>query len=47
VIVRRPEGMIWLGSATTVFGDGSVSSSLSSPWFVLPFLFGILILIWE
>ncbi|KAK2428070.1 hypothetical protein QL285_026610 [Trifolium repens] len=27
--------MIWSGSATTVFDDGSVLSSLSSPWFNL------------
>jgi hypothetical protein len=46
VIARRPERTIWSGSTTTV-GDGSGLSSLSLPCFVLLFLFGTLVLIWE
>jgi hypothetical protein len=29
VIARRPEETIWSGSSTAVFGNGSISSSLS------------------
>jgi hypothetical protein len=46
VISRRPERTIWSGSATAV-GDGSGLSSLSFPCFVLLFLFGTLVLMWE
>jgi hypothetical protein len=46
VIARRPERTILSGSTTAV-GDGSGLSSLSFSCFVLLFVFGTLVVIWE